>query len=322
MNYHVIVSEGLVGLEKTDLSKKCSVFPLGVFQNPLDVARDHPESRGLLVLLSHRIDGRVMDLMPDLGVISNYAVGFDNIDIPAATERGITVTNTPDVLTEATADLTWALLLAASRRIVEADRFVREGKFRGWKPDLLLGHDITGKTLGIIGMGRIGKAVARRARGFDMRIIYHDTSVGHEVDRKLDARGVEFDELLQSADIVSLHVPLNEKTRGMIGEKELGMMKSAAILINTSRGPVLDERALTASLKKKNIAAAGLDVFESEPEIFPGLLELDNVVLSPHVGSAGRETREMMTEVAVRNLLSVLEGGEPAHRVNEPRRNT
>lgn len=272
---------------------------------------------GLLCLLTDKVDSEVMDSAPNLKVISNYAVGFDNIDVKAATERGIVVTNTPGVLTETTADLAWALLMAVARRIVEADKFTREGKFKGWSPTLLLGSDVYGKTLGIIGFGRIGRAVARRAKGFEMRVLYYDIErAPEEVERELNAQYVDLEALLKEADYISIHAPLTPETHHMIGERELKMMKPTAYLINTARGPIVDERALVRALKEGWIAGAALDVYENEPELTPGLAELPNVVLAPHIGSASAETRTKMAEMAVSNLLSVLKGERPENIVN------
>ena len=251
---------------------------------------------GLLPMLTDRIDGPVLDAAP-LKVVSNHAVGVDNIDLGAAAERGIVVTNTPGVLTEATADLTMALLLATARRIVEADQFLRAGRYQGWRPTLLRGADLDGAVLGIVGMGRIGTAVARRAEAFGMTIIEHSGD-----------RGLPLDELLARADFVSLHCPLTGDTHHLIGEPELRAMKPDAILINTARGPVVDEGALAQALGERWIAAAGLDVFEHEPEVHPRLLELDNVVLLPHIASATTRCRRRMGELAAGNLVAVLTG--------------
>ncbi len=272
---------------------------------------------GILCLLNDDIDWEVMEAAgQNLRVISNYAVGYDNIDIEEATKRKIMVTNTPGVLTEATADLAWALLMAVARRVVEGDRFVREGKFRGWEPLLLLGDDVYGATLGIIGLGRIGQAMARRARGFDMRIIYFDYHQVKDIEKELGVTYHPFPELLAQSDFVSLHVPLTRETYHLIGEKELKMMKKESYLINTSRGPVIDEKALVRALREGWIRGAALDVFEQEPQIEPELLELDEVVLTPHLGSASHATRTKMAVLAARNLVLALQGETPPHLVN------
>lgn len=276
------------------------------------------EVEGLLCLLTDDIDAEVIEAGRKLKVISNYAVGFNNIDVEAATRRGICVTNTPGILTETTADCAWALLLAAARRIAEADRFVRARRWiHGWGPRMFLGSDIHGKTLGIIGLGRIGSAVARRAKGFNMRIIYHDVIRRKDLEGELGITFKSLDEVLTEADFITIHVPLTKETRHMIGQRELSMMKETAYLVNTSRGPVVDEAALYRALKEGAIAGAALDVFEQEP-IGPDnpLLELDNIVLTPHIASASVETRIKMAVVAAKNLVSVLRGEEPPNLVN------
>lgn len=273
---------------------------------------------GLLSMLTDRIDGELMDAAPGLKVISNYAVGFNNIDVKEATRRGIPVTNTPGVLTESTADLTWALIMDVARRVSEGDRVTRAGRWPGWSPMWMLGQDVHGAILGIVGMGRIGKAVARRAIGFDMRVIYFSrTRLPEEEERRLGVSYRPLPELLRQADFVSLHAPYSEETHHMIGPAELGMMKPTAYLINTARGALIDEQALVRALKKGQIAGAGLDVYEHEPELAEGLAELDNVVLSPHLGSSTWGTRLRMAQVAVENLLSVLQGKRPLHLVNK-----
>lgn len=265
---------------------------------------------GLLPLLTERIDGEVMDQAgPRLKIIANYAVGFNNIDIPAATARKIVVTNTPGVLTDTTADLTMALLLAVARRIVESDVYTRAGKYKGWAPLLFVGTDVHHKTLGLMGFGRIGTAVARRALGFDMRILYHDEGpVNPEMEREVRAQRVDRETLLKESDFISLHVPLTPETHRLMGPKEFSLMKSTAFIINTSRGEVIDEQALVAALGKKHIAGAALDVYEKEPEIPPALKEMPNVILLPHIGSASLETRTKMGLIAAENLLAYFNG--------------
>uniref|UniRef100_A0A7V3YHM6 D-glycerate dehydrogenase n=1 Tax=Candidatus Caldatribacterium californiense TaxID=1454726 RepID=A0A7V3YHM6_9BACT len=273
---------------------------------------------GILCLLTDTIDREVMEAAgPKLKVIANYAVGYNNIDVEEATRRGIMVTNTPGVLTETTADLAWALMMSVARRIVEADRFVRAGKFRGWEPMLLLGTDVYGATLGIVGFGRIGQAMARRALGFDMTVLYYDLQrAPEEIEQKYRVRFTPLPELLQRADFVSLHVPLTKDTYHLIGERELRMMKREAYLINTARGPVVDEKALVRALREGWIRGAALDVFEREPEVEPELLELENVVLAPHIGSASYATRTRMAEIAAQNLVKALQGEIPPNLVN------
>lgn len=274
--------------------------------------------RGLLALLSDRVDEALLAACPSLQVVSNYAVGYDNVDVAAATRLGIAVTNTPDVLTDATAELAIALLFAAARRIPEGDALSRSGAWRGWEPELLLGVDIKGKTLGVLGAGRIGTAVAVRAAGLGMRVIYCDCGGGRRdaIEREAGASMGGFAELLADSDFITIHVPLTAQTRGMIGAAQFAAMKKGAILVNTARGPVVDEKALAAALASGRIRAAGLDVYEREPAIEPELLRLRNVVLAPHIGSATVETRSAMGVLAARQLLQVLDGTRPDHLVN------
>jgi glyoxylate reductase len=250
-------------------------------------------------------------------VVANVAVGFNNIDVAEATKRGVVVTNTPDVLTETTADFAWTLLMATARRVVEADRYVREGKFTQWKFMLLLGGDIHGKTLGIIGFGRIGRAMARRARGFDMRVLYQDAvAADPATERELRATRTDTATLLRESDFVTLHTPLLPETRHLINAQSLKTMKKTAYLVNASRGPVVDEAALAQALKEGWIAGAGIDVFEREPEVHPALMGLPNAVLAPHIASASSDTRLKMANLAVDNCLAVLEGKTPPTPVN------
>jgi glyoxylate reductase len=272
---------------------------------------------GLLCLLTDKIDNEVMEEAgPQLQVISNHAVGFDNIDIDAATARGIPVGNTPDVLTDATADFAFALMMAAGRRIVEAERYVRAGKWKTWEPRLLLGVEFKGATLGLIGFGRIGKAVARRALGFDMRVVYDDPSEQQGYP-ELNAQRVELETLLEESDFISLHTPLTPDTHHLIDSQALSKMKPSAVLINTARGPVVDSGALYEALKDRRIFAAALDVTEPEPlpQDSP-LLALDNIIIAPHIGSAGKAARENMSRLTARNLISGLKGERLPHCVN------
>ncbi len=272
---------------------------------------------GLLCMVTDRIDGELLDRAPGLRMIANCGVGYDNIDLTEATTRKIPVSNTPGVLTDATADLTFGLILAVARRIVQGDGRVRAGEFRHWAPLLFLGTEVHGKTLGIVGLGQIGQAVARRARGFSMRILYHNR---RRVDPALEADlGVEYRDLptlLGESDFVSLHVPLSPETRHLIAAKELGLMKRSAFLFNVARGPVVDEKALVEALRSGTIAGAGLDVYEHEPTLTPGLTDLENVVLLPHVGSATVETRTAMAGLAAENLLAGLRGEVPPNCLN------
>jgi len=276
------------------------------------------DKEGLACLLTDNIDADIIDNAPHLKVIANYAVGFDNIDVSAATKRKIPVTNTPDVLTEATADLTMGLLVSVARRIVEADAFLRAGGFKGWAPELLAGSDVYGKVLGIIGFGRIGRAVARRAQGFNMTVIYSDAArLPGKIEEEYGVQYRALGELLKEADYVSLHAPLNERTHHLISESEFRMMKRSAYLINVARGPIIDEKALARALEAGEIAGCALDVYENEPEVGPGLLNAPNTVLVPHIGSASIEARTKMALMVAQNLIAVLVGGvRPPNVVN------
>lgn len=276
-----------------------------------DQRRGFTETDAVICTLADSITDDLLAAAPRLKIVANYAVGYNNINVAAATRRGIVVTNTPDVLTDATADLTWALMLAVARRVVEGDRWARSGQWPGWAPTQMLGTDVTGKTLGIIGMGRIGQAVAQRAVGFRMPVLYasrHPCSVSHD---RAEWTHCPLEDVLTQSDFVSLHVPLSETTRHLIGARELGKMKSTAFLINTSRGPVVDEAALLTALRQGTIAGAGLDVYEREPAITAGLETLPNVVLLPHLGSATQQARIKMGMMCVENIDAVL-GGRPA----------
>ncbi len=272
---------------------------------------------GLLSLLTDKIDGALLDACPRVKVVSNYAVGFDNVDVEAATARGVVVTNTPGVLTETTADFAFTLLMAAARRVVEADRYTREGKWQSWMPMLFLGQDIHHATLGLVGLGRIGAAMAKRASGFDMNVLYHDVVRREDLERSMGIEYTTLEDLLRRADFVSVHTPLTAQTRHLIGAEELKLMKKTAVLINSARGPIVDQDALVDALRSGTIAAAGLDVFEVEP-IPAGhpLLSLPNVVVVPHIASASVETRTKMALMAVENLLAVLSGRRPPNFVN------
>jgi glyoxylate reductase len=266
---------------------------------------------GLVCQIISAVDEEVL-AVPGLKVVANVAVGYNNIDVAAAKRRGVVVTNTPDVLTETTADFAFTLLMAAARRVVEADRYVRAGQWKTWRWDLLWGADIHGKTLGVVGFGRIGRAVARRGLGFGMRVLYYDTIRAEAAaERELNATAVDLDTLLRQSDFVTLHTLLSADTRHLINARTLRLMKKTAVLVNAARGPVVDEAALVTALSEKWIAGAGLDVFEEEPQVHPGLLPLDNVTLAPHIASASGETRIAMGSLAVRNCLAVLEGKPP-----------
>ncbi|MGB9893762.1 MAG: 2-hydroxyacid dehydrogenase [Candidatus Saccharicenans sp.] len=274
------------------------------------------DKQGLLCFLTDTVDREVIDRAPELKIIANCAVGVNNIDVAYAKSKGILVTNTPEVLTEATADLTMALILATTRLLVEADRFCRQGKFQGWKIDLFLGQELSGRTLGIIGFGRIGRAVARRARAFNLKIIYFDPSpLAPEQEMEFQAEFRPLDELLQQSDIVSIHASLTAESYHLISREKLRLMKKTAVLINAARGPIVDEKALAEALKSGQLWAAGLDVYENEPQIDPELLKLEKVILLPHIGSATYETRKKMCFMAVNNLLQALRGESPDNLV-------
>ena len=272
---------------------------------------------GLVCLLLDKITDELLAANPQLKIVSNVAVGYDNVDIPAATRRGVLVTNTPDVLTDTTADFAFALLTAAARQVVAADKFVRDGKFTAWKIDLFLGHDIHHATLGLFGIGRIGRAMAQRGRGFDMRVLYYDEyRLPAETERELNVQYADKETVLRESDFVSLHVPLMPSTRHLIGARELALMKRTAILVNTARGPVVDEQALVDALKAGQIAGAGLDVFEQEPKVHPELLKMDNAVIAPHIASASFATRTRMATLAAENCIAGLAGQAPPNLVN------
>ncbi len=284
--------------------------------SPVELRPAVAGKHALLTMLNDRVDDALLEAAgPACRVVANYAVGFNNIDLAAATRRGICVTNTPGVLTETTADTTWALMLAVARRIPEAQALVRSGKWDGWAPLQFLGHDIHGATLAIIGAGRIGTAVALRSTGFRMKLLYVSEQSNPELDR-IGGRRVEFDVALREADFVSLHVPLTPRTHHLIGRREIELMKPTAYIINTARGPVIDEKVLVEALRSRQIAGAALDVYENEPALSPGLAELENVVCIPHLGSSTEATRSRMAVMAASNILAVLNGHEPPNLVN------
>lgn len=273
----------------------------------------------LVPLLSDKIDAEVFNAAPKLKIVSQLAVGFDNIDVAEATKRGIYVTNTPEVLTDTTADFAWALLMAVARRVAEADRYVRGGQWKvAWHPAMLSGRDVHGATIGVVGAGRIGYAVAKRAKGFDMKILFYDVDPARtEIEKNLGGKKVDLDTLLRESDFVTLHPPLMKETHHLINAEKLKLMKKTAYLINNSRGPVVDEKALYEALKKGQIAGAGLDVFEQEPASLDNpLLKLDNVVVAPHISSASLETRSKMSEMVADNLVAFFQGKKPPNLVN------
>jgi glyoxylate reductase len=309
------------GLDLISDRLEVSVWPHESPPNREQIIEQARDCVGIVTLLSDPIDAETISLLPNLKVIAQYAVGYDNIDVREATERGIIVTNTPGVLTETTADLAWSLIMSTARRIVEADLYVREGKWNvAWGPELLLGTDIHGATLGIIGMGRIGQAVARRAHGFNMRVLYHSRSHNEEtraIEDLLGAQSTDLDTLLRESDIVSIHVPLTTETHHLIGERELALMKEGSILVNTSRGQVIDQDALIKALSSGPLGAAGLDVFREEPiSKDSALLKLSNTVLVPHIGSASKNTRTIMATMCAKNIIAALNGEKPPNIVN------
>ena len=275
------------------------------------------DKHGVMCALTDRIDAQLIDASPALKAVCNIAVGYNNIDVPACTRRGIMVTNTPGVLDETTADLVWALLLATARRLTEAEAYLRNGEWTGWYLKQLLGTDVHHATLGIVGMGRIGQVIARRALGFEMNVVYHNRRrLDHSIEAALNARHAGLDELLASADFVVLQVPYSPATHHLIGAAQLAKMKPTAILINAARGGVVDDAALIDALRRGTIHAAGLDVFENEPGLDPGFLGLKNVVLAPHIGSSTRATRLAMAMTAARNLVAALGGNAPPNLIN------
>jgi len=296
-------------------------FEVDVFNGEGAMAREDLLKRiqgadAALTLLTEKVDAEFFDAAgPQLRIVANHAVGFDNVDVAEATRRGVPVSNTPEVLTETTADLAWALLLAAARRIAEGDRFLRSRTPWIWGPQMMMGVDIHGKTLGVVGYGRIGQAVARRAWGFGMKVIYSSSSGPRKVEG-IDAEHREFDDLLREADFISVNVALNDSTRHLFGQEQFGAMKPTAVLVNTARGPVVDEAALARALKAGEIFAAGIDVFEKEPEVHPDLLECENAVIIPHLGSATIDTREAMGMLAAENLVAVFDGRKPPTLIN------
>lgn len=276
------------------------------------------ESAALITYLSDKIGPDIISQGKNLKIIANYGAGFNNIDAASASRNKIWVTNTPGVLHETTADLTWAMILGIARRIVPSDRYTREGKFKGWRAKLFLGGDVHGKTLGVIGCGEIGKAVARRALGFNMRVLYHQRNpLAENMEKRLNAEFVSLEDLLRQSDFVAVHVPLTDETRRMIGKAQLEMMKPSAYLIHAARGKVVDDKALVEALKNGKLAGAALDVYENEPELTKGMTELDNLLLLPHIGSASTDTRNRMALLAADNVLDALAGKRPRSLVSE-----
>ncbi len=286
---------------------------------PLDEASIRQAAEGCTGIVSQLMDPIRETVLstPGLKCVSNVAVGFDNIDVPAATAHKVMATNTPGVLDDATADFAFTLLMATARRVVEADNFTRAGKFHGWAIDMMLGYDVFGATLGIVGIGRIGRGVAHRAKGFNMRVLYYDPQpLPAEAEEQLGAHGVDLNRLVAESDFISVHTPLTKDTHHLISTAQFNAMKRSAILVNTSRGPVVDEAALVEALTAKKLAGAGLDVYEREPAVHPGLLAMPNVVLTPHIASATIRTRSEMSAMAARNMATAIRGGKPPNLLN------
>jgi glyoxylate reductase len=315
----VFVSRRLPAPAMDLIAERCE---LAVHEGPGPIPRERlllrlPGVAGVLSAMTERVDDEFLAAGESLVVVANFGVGYDNIDVPACTRRGVLVTNTPDVLTESTADIAWVLMMAAARRVGEGERFLRSRSRWVWEPDFMLGRDFSGKTLGIVGFGRIGQAVAKRAGPFRMRILYNSSSrASADVEAELEAEYRELDDLFAEADFVTLHTPLTPQTRHLVDARRLKLMKSTAVLVNASRGPVVDEAALVEALHAGRIFAAGLDVFEREPEVHPGLLELENVVIIPHLGSATVQTRTAMAMLAAENLIAAVSGERPPNLVN------
>ncbi len=301
-------------IRKLEASAEVDLYAGDTAISPEELRARVRDTHALVCLLTDPIDRETIDAGPKLKVIANVAVGYNNVDVPYARSKGIVVTNTPDVLTEAVADFTWAMILAITRRISEGERIVRAGQWKGWALDFLLGSELRGKQLGLVGVGRIGRAVAQRAPAFGMRVAYasrRPIDAGSEGAALRDAEAMSLDRLLNTSDVVSLHVPLTPETRHLIDRKAIARMKRSAYLINTARGPVIDEDALAWAMHQRLLAGAALDVYENEPAIHPDLLTLDNVLLLPHIGSATTETRTSMADLAVDNVLAVLAGRPP-----------
>jgi len=299
-----------VALDK--LSSECDLKINRTSLTKEEIKQQVSGSDAVISYLTDRIDQDIIDRGTKLKIIANYGAGFNNIDVTYASERGIWVTNTPNVLHETTADLTWAMILGAARRIIPADRYTRESKFQGWGAQLFLGGDVYEKTLGIIGLGEIGRSVARRALGFNMRTLYHQRNrLPKEEEKKLNVEYATFEKILRESDFLTLHVPLTEETEYMIGNDEIALMKKTAYLIHTARGKIIDDYALVAALREGRLAGAALDVYEDEPELTEGMRELDNLMILPHIGSASFETRDKMALLVADNILDALEGKTP-----------
>lgn len=318
----IFVTRKLPGKALDALKSSDNEVNISEYDRPLtgeEMVKFIPGYDALLTLLTDKVDGEIMDVCgPQLKVISNYAVGFDNVDIKAATDRGIVVCNTPcDEVNEAVAEHTWALILSLVRRIVEADEATRRGGYKGWEPDIFLGSSLIGKTLGIVGLGRIGSMVARRAKGYNMTVLYNKRSPDPDAEKELGVKFADLDTLLTSSDIISIHVPLTDETRGMMNKDTFGKMKAGAYFINTARGPIVKEDDLVEVLRSGHLAGTALDVYENEPNIHPELIGMENVILTPHIASATNEARDKMGELAVSGLLDALSGKMPQNIVNK-----
>jgi len=317
MKPRVLVTRDILYAGRDRLEQHCDITLLSRPPGRDELRALLPAYDAVLSMLTDSFDRETIAAAPKLRVISNYAVGFNNVDVAAATEQGIVVCNTPGMMTCATAEIAWALLMALARRIVEADAYVRSGAWSGWDPDLLMGVELAGKTMGIIGAGRIGLAIAKRAAAFEMSVLYHNrTRLPEHIEREHGLTYADLDTLLRLSDVVSLSCPYSAESHHLINEARLQQMKRSAFLINTARGPVVDEQALAAALRDGTIAGAGLDVFEREPEVHPDLLPLANVVMAPHLGSSTLDTRRRMAEMAIDNLLRTLQGEIPQALVN------
>ncbi len=314
----IFVTSQYPGESVKHLSQKydVSVYPKATLPTREEFLENAKGCSGLITTVADVVDKKVIDLCPELQIVSNSAVGYENVDIPYATKKGILVTNTPNVLTETTADLAWALMFSVARRIVQADGYVREGNFTCWHPSLLLGMNIHGSTLGVYGLGRIGTAVANRAQGFNMRVIYQNRSRNEKAESETGGQYVDFETLLKESDFIVITAPLTDDTRGKFGYEEFRKMKPTSIIVNVGRGPIIKERELAEALKEGEIWGAGLDVFEDEPKVDSELLLAPNALLTPHIGSASIETREKMIDMAVTSVELALGGEVPKHLVN------
>ncbi len=315
LTYKNLPGKGL--LERLERQFDVCVYEQDGYMPREELLKSLGDVDGLISMLSERVDAKLLDHAPKLKVVSNYAVGYNNIDVAAATDRGIMVTNTPGVVTDATADLAWAILMGIARDVCRVDRFVRTGEWKEWRPEMFVAADITGTTLGIIGLGRIGQAMAKRAAGFDMPVLYTDVfRADPELERRLGAQFLPLDDLLRKADFVTIHVPLNADTHHLIDAHALSFMKPSAYLVNTARGAIVDEPALVEALRNEQIAGAALDVYELEPKLADGLAELDNVILIPHLGANSRRTRDRMASMTADNVIAALTGEQPPNLVN------